>query len=244
MPQLIQHIHAALDHLLPATCILCGGAGDDGLDLCAGCRADLPGIAPCCGRCALPLPPGRVDGALCGRCQRHPPPFEHCLAAFRYQDALPMLVAGIKFRDRMNHLRLLGTLLAEAIAAQLATSPDTAGSRPDAVIPVPLHRRRLRERGYNQALELARHLSRYMDLPLDADCCSRHRATPPQSSLERRARLANVRGAFATRRRLDGRHLIIVDDVVTTASTVTEMTRALRQAGAARVDVWCLARTP
>ncbi len=237
---LIDPIQSVIDHLLPPTCVLCGGAGDDGLDLCAGCRAELPGIGPCCGRCALPLPPGRVDGALCGRCQRHPPPFEHCLAAFRYQDALPMLVAGIKFQDRMSHIRLLGALLADTVAERLGS----ADGRPDAIIPVPLHRRRLRERGYNQALELARHIARRLDLPVDATSCSRHRPTPPQAGLERKARLSNVRGAFATRRRQDDRHLVIVDDVVTTASTVAELARVLRQAGAARVDVWCLARTP
>jgi ComF family protein len=244
MPRVIQYIRTACDQLLPPTCLLCGGAGDDGLDLCTGCRADLPGIAPCCGRCALPLPPGRLHGSLCGRCQRRPPPFERCLAAFRYQDPLPALVAGIKFRGRMNSVRLLGALMADAIAGQLAIQTGAEARRPDAVIPVPLHRRRLRERGYNQALELARHLSRRLDLPIDPSCCSRHRPTPPQSSLERKARLSNVRGAFATRRRVDGQHLVIVDDVVTTASTVAELARSLRQAGAARIDVWCLARTP
>jgi len=244
MPRLIQHIQTAFDQLLPPTCILCGGAGDDGLDLCTGCRTDLPGIAPCCGRCALPLPPGRLDGALCGRCQRRPPPFEHCVAAFRYQDPLPALVAGIKFRGRMNHLRLLGALMADAIVDQRTTPTGAEAQDPDAIIPVPLHHRRLRERGYNQALELARHLSDRLDLPMDPHCCSRHRPTPPQSSLERRARLTNVRGAFATHRRQDGRHLVVVDDVVTTGATVAELARSLRQAGATRVDIWCLARTP
>lgn len=244
MPRFIRSVQSALDLLMPPTCVLCGATGDRGLDLCAGCRVELPGIAPCCGRCALPLPPGRTDGGLCGRCQLHPPPFEQCLAAFRYQDPLPLLVAGIKFRNRMNHIRLLGALLAEAMTDQVMASASPAMAPPDAIIPVPLHYRRLRERGYNQALELSRHLSRRLHLPVDAAACARHRPTPPQSSLERKERLANMRGAFATRERQDGRHLVIVDDVVTTGATVAELARSLRQAGAARVDVWCLARTP
>jgi ComF family protein len=226
---------AAAAWIYPPTCVLCGAPGEDGLDLCAGCRADLPLIGPCCPRCALPLP--TAPNGPCGACLKRSPPFAACHAAFRYEDPLPTLVGGLKFRDRFNLIRLLGTLLAETLAGQ----PD---ARPDAIVPVPLHPRRLRERGYNQSLELARVIARRLDLPVDARCCARVRATPPQAALDQKARRRNIRDAFAVTGEVGGRHLAIIDDVVTTGSTVGELARALRGAGCRRVDVWALARTP
>jgi ComF family protein len=237
------------DLVYPPMCALCGAPGADGLDLCAGCRADLPGIGPCCARCALPLPGPGASGRsgqaapdrLCGPCQRHPPPFDHCHAPFRYEDPLPALIAGLKFRGRLHLLRLLGALLARSLS-------DAGGELPALIVPVPLHPQRLRRRGYNQALELARVAGRVLELPVDSDCCSRVLATRPQADLDQKARRRNLRGAFrvtaAGEARLAGRHVAILDDVVTTATTVGELARALRQAGCARVDVWAIARTP
>jgi ComF family protein len=198
-----------------------------------------------CVRCALPLPEavlaggGQHDegGPLCGGCRRRPPPFERAQAAFRYEQPLPALVGGFKFRGRLNTLRLSGLLLAECLAR-------SGGERPAGIVPVPLHRERLRERGYDQALELARIVGRRLDLPLLAHCCERVRATPPQTALEARERKTSLRGAFQTTARLDGLHVAVLDDVITTGSTVGEVARVLLKAGAARVDVWCLARTP
>jgi ComF family protein len=232
--------------LFPPTCVLCGAPGDDHLDLCRGCRQELPDLGPACVRCALPLPalpsaPTDTDGPLCGPCRRKPPPFARAHAAFRYEQPVPALVGGLKFGGRLNTLRLMGLLLAESLAASVA-SP--AGDRPAAIVPVPLHARRLRERGYDQALELARIVGRQLALPVLAGGCERVRSTPPQADLEAKARKTNLRGAFQATRRLDGAHVAVLDDVVTTGSTVREMAKVLRQAGAARVDVWCLARTP
>lgn len=224
---------AAATLLYPPTCVLCGAAGAYGLDLCVGCRSDLPRITPCCPRCAQPLPEPR----LCGACLRRPPPFTVCRSPFRYEDPLPALVGGAKFRGRFNLIRLLGTLLAEALAA--CDDP-----RPDAIVPVPLHPRRLRERGYNQSLELARVIARRLDIGVDAGCCERVRATPPQMALTEKERMRNVRGAFAAQAQAAGRHVAILDDVVTTGGTVGELSRALKAAGCSRVDVWAVARTP
>lgn len=232
-------LSGAFTALYPPVCVLCGAPGANGLDLCRPCRAELPGIDPCCPRCAQPLGPGHPVGQPCGRCQRHPPPYTRCRALLRYQGPVPMLVGGLKFRKRMDLLRLLGTLLGAELAATLPRE-----QRPDAIVPVPLHPRRLRQRGYNQALELARGVARQLDLPLDPGCCARVRATPPQAELERAARLHNLHGAFAARGALSGRRLAILDDVVTTGSTVAELTRVLRRAGALEVEVWALARTP
>jgi ComF family protein len=234
-----------LSLVYPATCALCGAPGDNGRDLCAGCRADLPAIGPCCARCALPfdldsVSPPQQEQRICGRCQTQPPPFACCRAAFRYEDPLPALVGGIKFRARMNLIRLLGNLLADAL---LSADGAVPAEQPQAILPVPLHPARLRQRGYNQALELARVVGRRLSIPVDASSCQRTRATRAQSELEERQRLQNIRGAFATTGRLP-RHLAILDDVVTTGATVSELARALHRGGCERVDVWTLARTP
>lgn len=272
--------------LYPPTCVLCGAPGDAGLDLCQGCRADMPTLGACCARCAIPLtrsssassaeptspdepnrpgpslklkpgpsPPqhkpelsehrigahSRIAGdGLCGSCQRQPPPYRRCTAVYRYEDPLPALVAGMKFRARLNLVRLLGELLAEELLAS-AEAPDWTW--PDAIVPVPLHPQRLRQRGYNQALELARIVGRRLALPVDIACCRRIRSTQAQSALEERQRLTNIRGAFAVTAPLP-RHVAILDDVVTTGATVSELARLLRRNGCEQVDVWALARTP
>lgn len=240
-----QHLSASLRSaatwLFPPTCVLCGAPGAGGLDLCNGCRAELPLLAFSCPRCALPLPADMArqqrNPLLCGRCQRAPPPFAHCHSAFRYEEPLPQLMAGLKFRGRLNLLRLMGLLLALSVR-------DSGVELPDAIVPVPLHPRRLRRRGYNQALELARIVGRELQVPVDDHCCLRVVATRPQAELDRKARRQNLQGAFAATADLHGRRLTILDDVVTTASTVSEVARVLRRAGSRRVDVWTVARTP
>ncbi len=217
--------------LYPPTCVLCGAAGAEGLDLCPGCRADLPRIGACCRHCARPLPqPG-----ICGACLTRLPPYTRTVAPFHYAGAIRQLVTGLKFHQQLGHARLLGELL----AAHLADEPE----RPDLLLPVPLHGGRLRERGYNQALELARPVARRLEIPLDARSLVRVRATPPQSDLHERERHRNVRGAFALARPLSARHVALVDDVVTTGSTVAEAARVLLRAGVERVEVWCVAHT-
>ncbi len=225
-----------LDRLYPPTCVLCGASGSDGLDLCAGCLADLPTDRDCCSRCALPLPAGKPIGALCGECQRRPPPFHVCYAAFRYEDPLPALVGGAKFHARLNLARLLGLCLADALREKDAEMPGL-------ILPVPLHPKRLRERGYNQALEIARTVGRALDVPVDTRSCTRILATARQAGLEQKERRRNVRGAFKLECPLDVEHLAILDDVVTTGSTVSELAGVLLRAGVKRVDVWAVART-
>jgi ComF family protein len=230
-------MRALIDLLFPPTCLLCGAPGARGRDLCAGCAADLPAIGEACACCALPFDWPVPPGSLCGDCQRRPPPFDVCVAAFRYEGAIPFLVTRAKFRARLEAARLLGQCLADRVREQCA-------SRPDALVPVPLHPSRQRERGYNQAHEIARVLGRELGIAVLPRLCVRTMATPPQADLVGRARRRNVRGAFAVGRGLAGSHLAIVDDVVTTGSTVAELSRVLRRAGAGRVEVWTVARTP
>ncbi len=219
--------------LLPLRCLLCGAPGDDGLDLCRACAGELPRNRPCCGRCALPL---AAPIALCGRCQRRPPPWDAAWAPFRYGWPLDRLESRYKFDGDLATGRVLATLWTrEAMVIE----------PPALLLPVPLHVGRLRQRGYNQALELARPLARAFKIPLHAEVLLRTRATGAQTELEARERRRNVRGAFAVCRQVPlPSHVAILDDVMTTGATLAECTRVLKRAGVRRVDVWALARAP
>ncbi|WP_369406459.1 ComF family protein [Candidatus Thiosymbion oneisti] len=146
-------------------------------------------------------------------------------------------MGGAKFRARLNLARLLGQCLASTLG-------ECGAELPDLIVPVPLHAKRLRERGYNQALELARTIGRELSIPVDIQSCVRVSATPPQAGLARKERQRNVRGAFRVLHPPGVERVAILDDVVTTGSTVTELTRVLLRAGVERVDVWAVARTP
>lgn len=218
--------------LLPPRCLLCQQPGADGHDLCAACAAPLQPY-PTCQQCALPLP---ASAPACGRCLRHPPPYTHTLALGLYQFPLDRLLPRFKFHADLAAGRELARLLADA--AQHAV-------RPQALLPVPLHPQRLRERGYNQALELARPLAHALDLPLLPDALQRLHATAAQSQLSAGARRRNVRGAFAlaAATRLPA-HVALIDDVMTTGATLAECSRVLLRSGVQRVDLWVVARAP
>lgn len=214
-------------------CALCGGEAQLSCGLCRGCRDDLPWGGRRCRRCALPL----IGADLCGPCQRRPPPFHRVLAPFVYRAPVDALILGAKYHQRLSDARSLGVLLADYVA-------NTEHDLPRVVIPVPLHVHRLCERGYNQALEIARPVARSLGLKLDPGCCVRTRATAQQTRLGGRARRRNVKGAFAAIRVPQCAHVAIVDDVMTTGGTVAEMAAVLTRAGVARVDIWVCARAP
>ena len=227
----LRRLAARAQSLLPARCLLCAEAGDAGLDLCAACRAALPASGQACRHCALPLPaPG-----LCGACLQRPPPLQLARAAFLYATPLDRLLPRYKFHGDLAAGRLLARLMADAFAGC---------ERPQALVPVPLHHGRLRQRGYDQALELARPLAAALDLPVRGDLLRRVRATAAQSELDAAARRRNLHGAFRAIERAPPAHVALVDDVMTTGATLHAAATALRQAGVARVDAWVCARAP
>jgi len=219
--------------LFPPRCLVCGEPGHAQRDLCPACTAALPWMAAACRRCALPLPPGEPADALCGACQRLRSPLESVQAAFVYAAPVDGLLRRFKFHRDLAAGRLL---------AQLAGDRLAAVERPQALVPVPLHLSRLRQRGYDQALELARPLARTLRLPL-MDGLHRVRATTAQSELNAAARHRNLRAAFIARGPLPA-HVALVDDVMTTGATLHAAAGALRRAGVARVDAWVCARVP
>lgn len=212
------------------SCYLCRGAARG--VLCAACEADLPRLAgERCPVCAL----AAAGGAICGRCLARPPAYDATCAAFDYAFPADVLVQALKFRGELA----LAPLLGEALAARLAR-----GTRVDAVLPVPLAAARLRGRGFNQALEIARAPARATGSPLRPLLAERLRDTAEQASLPLEERARNLRGAFRCTQSLEGATVALVDDVMTTGATLHELAATLKRAGAARVVNWVVARTP
>ena len=215
--------------LFSGSCFLCRGAAAE--LLCAQCDADLPRLAGAfCPRCALPSP----AGAVCGRCLTQAPQYDATSAALAYQFPADVLVQALKFRGELALAPFFAGLLIEKL---------TVGNAVDFILPVPLSRRRLRERGYNQALEIAREVARRKGVPVALELCERTRDTPAQMDLPMAQRARNVRGAFQCPRLLGGARIAVLDDVMTTGATLDEIAATLKRAGAAHVENWVVART-
>ncbi|WP_110951548.1 ComF family protein [Pseudomonas bohemica] len=221
------------------TCLLCDEQTDSDTPICTACESDLPWLIDQCERCALPL---SICGLTCAQCTRQPPAFDEVIAAWLYDFPIDALVTRFKHQGKWP----LGRLLAELLGLSLQHRFDEGLARPDLMIPVPLANRRLRQRGYNQAAMLANWLSSQLGLPVDERLIKRVKETPAQQGLGAKARKRNLRDAFVLTApaRVTGKHVALIDDVLTTGSTADALARLLSKAGARKVDVYCLARTP
>lgn len=221
------------------SCLLCSEPADDITPICTACETELPWLGDHCQTCALPLP---ASGLTCGQCLQQPPAFERVAAPWTYSFPVDTLITRFKHNAKWPFGRLLGELLAQFLQHRF----DEDLERPDLLIPVPLATKRLRQRGFNQAAMLARWLSEYLDIPCDETLLLRIQDTSAQQELKAEARRRNLRNAFALApgASVAGRHLALIDDVLTTGATAQTLARLLMDAGAARVDVYCLARTP
>lgn len=219
------------DQCLPLRCLVCADPGREGLDLCVACHAALPWNDHACPLCALPLPPDEPMGP-CGACLRDPPRQVGAAATFLYAPPIDQLLLRFKFHQDLAAGRLLSRLMLQSVPV-FAEVP---------LLPMPLHRQRLRERGYDQARELARPLAGALGLPLWSGLC-RSRATAAQSHLDADARRQNLRRAFAVQATPPPR-LTLVDDVMTTGATLDAAVRALRRSGLQEATLWVCARAP
>ncbi|MCP5344975.1 MAG: ComF family protein [Pseudomonadales bacterium] len=218
-------------------CLLCASPCATDIALCTACRDGLPRIHQPCPRCAIPLPPSLPPGSMCGSCQIKAPAFDRCHALCPYVFPLPELISRFKFQGLFSS----GAALASLLGTQLL--PHWKIHRPDALIPVPLHPARLRTRGFNQSLELARRLASSLRLHVEPGLCLRMRNTPAQKGLDATERAKNLRGAFQIKDPpVRWQYVVLVDDVVTTMTTVNEIAALLKQKGILRVEVACLAR--
>ena len=222
-----------LGTVFPPRCLLCLDPGQrPALDLCRDCESDLPWIEHACPACGVPAP--GVLLSPCAACLASQRTCDRTVAALAYRFPVDALVRTLKYRGELASGRVLGTLMARQLRRR-----GYAGV--DALVPVPLHHRREAQRGFNQALELARVVGRELGIPVDPECCERQRDTPEQARLDAAARPGNVRDAFRVRRR-PAQRIAIIDDVLTTGSTVEELARVLRAGGATRVEIWVAAR--
>jgi len=227
--------------LLPEHCLLCKKASgiESNTGLCKDCTENLPWLAfqQSCQRCALPLNKNTGQSALCGQCQKQLPAFDACHCLFHYQFPIDKLISRFKFNQQLSYSRLFGYLLADQIHARYQPS-----SLPKAIIPVPLHKRRLRERGFNQAQEIARICSNALNLPLNTNQCQRSKHTDHQLGLSALERRRNLRRAFTSKPFPPDRRIALVDDVMTTGTTLNELASCLKKAGCQEVHLWCIAR--
>jgi ComF family protein len=257
-------VRAGLDLLYPALCPVCQSPlGDDRHDpLCGGCWGRVARIEPpYCVHCGGPdapiafdtddslshgaggaseagsaVPPARTrTSPLCPPCRTDPPPFDYARAAAPYQDPLRSAIHAFKFRGQRALARPLADLLIEQCGPGLVAEADV-------IVPVPLAPARERQRGFNQAALLAERVGRALARPVKARWLGRARPTRPQSELAAEERRRNVRGAFRAAPAVSGRHVLVIDDVLTTGATAAECARALRAAGARMVGVLTVAR--
>lgn len=210
----------------PPPCLLCQAPSGP---LCEPCLADLPWLAEArCPVCAQSTP----SGGICGHCLKSTPAFSRVEALFSYAFPVDRMIQRLKYREHLSLAPILGELLAGQIRSDL----------PDVWLPMPLHANRLKERGFNQAVEIARELSAQTGAPMQAGWAARVRDTPPQAGLKREARRKNLHNAFACDEKVAGLHVGVVDDVMTTGSTLDALAAALKQAGAKEVSCAVIAR--
>ena len=224
------NIRSIFNQLSPHTCLLCGATAQL-RPLCPGCLGELPWhTQPHCPQCATPTPAGQV----CGACLKRPPAFDRTVAALAYTFPLDRLIPRLKYHGRLPIAPALGECLAQAAEPH---------SQPDRLIPMPLHPTRIRERGFNHATEIACVVGKQLGIRLDTTSCHRIRDTPPQMGLKHDARRRNVRGAFTCSGKVEGQHIALVDDVMTTGTSLDELAATLKRAGAREVTCWVVART-
>lgn len=211
--------------------MLCAAADGGELALCTGCLEDLPWQpASACPQCGLPS----HASAVCGSCLRSAPAFDATRALFNYAYPLAELLQRYKYRQALHIAQSFSSLMLQRF---------TGTATFDRIIPMPLHPKRLAERGFNQSLEIARLLNKQLRSRLDTGSCQRIRLTPPQASLPLKARSRNMRGAFRCEQRLQGERILLIDDVMTTGASLHALASTVKAAGASHVECWVVART-
>lgn len=227
--------------LLPASCVVCGKGCSTEYSLCSYCSETLPWISHGCRRCGCEQPTASLIDGSCGRCLLNPPPLTLCSSLFSYGSPVNKLITSFKFNGRFDVGYALSSILAYRMKNHYAEK-----EQPQLLIPIPLHSNRLRTRGFNQAIEICRVVSARCGVPMSISSVSKVRDTPPQSQLSSaRSRKSNLRHAFAiedndTLQDLD--FVILIDDVITTMTTMVEVAKLLKYRGISRIDAWSLAR--
>ena len=219
--------------VFPQFCLLCQeSVKTNQLSICTPCMAELPWLSAgnCCPHCGLVS----QSNSPCGHCLKSPPTFDATHALFAYGYPIDAVLQQYKYGSALTIAELFG---------QLLVNNRKASQLPDLLIPMPLHPQRLAERGFNQAVEIARIVAHALQLPLDTRACRRVRFSAPQATLPLKQRVKNMRNAFSCERKLDGLKVALLDDVMTTGASLNALATAVKKAGAATVECWVIART-
>ena len=229
-----------LSRFISNHCLLCLSPTHNKRLLCLNCEKDLPKNDAHCVICAIPL---AAKGAqeislslVCGKCQKNPPHYTTSIIPHIYASPLKQLISQLKFHSNLTY----APLLAHSFIASLQ---HRTSNLPECIIPIPLHTKRLHERGFNQAIELSQIISKQLNIPLDYSLCQRNKYTPFQSGLSAKQRKLNLKNAFSLTKSHQYKHVAIFDDVVTTGTTVNELARQLKISGVETIEVWAIART-
>ena len=222
-----------LQQIYPSNCVLCGVSCNTGRNLCNSCAADIRVNNSACSRCAIPLPLVS-QGSLCGQCLQNPPEYNAAWSAFIYAQPLEWMIHQLKFNAKLS--------FATTMSALAEPHLPVLNSRPDCIVPVPLHLKRIKERGFNQALELVKPLAQKLAIPIDTKSCFRKNSTSAQTGLNAKHRRQNIKDAFVFKNTHKYKYIVLFDDVVTTGSTMGELAKIIKLQGVERVDVWSLAR--
>lgn len=225
-------IQSLVNFYFPDLCPLCRlHSANHGV--CEYCINTLPWQKQCCPICAEP----GTSHHVCGKCLHRKPAFDQIIAPLLYEGVVKKSISQLKFHQQLKHTRWLSHMMQKHLASLAIVD------KPDVLLPVPLHKIRIKERGYNQALELTKALVKFFSISMDRRSLCKIRATPPQSEQNFKVRQQNIKKAFQVKKDFTGQHVCIVDDVVTTGSTVNEIAKLLKKHGARKVSVWAVART-
>jgi len=223
---------------LKSNCVLCDTFVDESISLCDACRDDLPRIENACKLCALPMSQSINDGSeICGGCLSQKNHVDYAESLFVYENPIAYLIGEMKFQQRLS--------VAAVFAEQLKNhfqEEDLEHGVPELIIPMPLYKKRLVERGFNQSLEIAKPLAKSLGIPLAKKLVERSKPTKTQTHLNKKQRRDNVLGCFELLKKPAVSHLVILDDVVTTGATSNELAKILKQSGVEKIGVWSLAR--
>lgn len=239
-------VYPAYQWFLPTICILCSFPTKGMYNICYDCQQDLPILPQCCPQCAkflrlsleLTIADSSTHGLVCGSCLHSSPPFNHTYALFPYKPPIIQLIIQLKFYGKLNYAKAFGELFIQKIADTWYQNKRL----PDVIIPIPLHPNRLRERGFNQVVEMAKPISNALGIPLDFTGIIRIKETQAQSGLPKAQRISNIANAFLVKKDYSGLQVAVMDDVITTGQTITEFCRLIKAKGAKSIHVWCCAR--
>lgn len=225
-----------IDWIIPSRCAVCNIATK--LSFCVDCLQELPWLQNTCIRCANEI---KIDFAIneCGECMIDPPPIDKNITLFSYNFPIDSLITNLKFKNKLAIAYALGELLAINVQQNYELNHEAL---PQCIVPVPLHPHRLAKRGYNQALEIAKPLKKLLNIPLEMKAIKRIKHTDAQTLIDVSERMGNIKNAFKITTHFPYKHIAILDDVMTTFTTASELAKECRRGGVEKIDFWCIAR--